>query len=1160
MIDCPPSSELKDLLAGRLAAGADAALSDHIEGCASCQRRLERMTDLAGPDLTDPGGPASGGRLLRLLREMGPPLLGQPGNGSPDSSHTFLGASQFPGLDPPPSPPSASGERNRAGPERVGRYEVVRELGRGGMGVVFLANDPRLKRPVALKMILAAEYAGPEVRLRFQTEAEAVARLRHPNIVPIYEVGEQDGRPYIALEFVGGGSLNERNRGQPQSPRTAAELVRTLALALDHAHRQGIIHRDLKPGNILLAEDGTPKIADFGLAKFVPTDDPAGVTPLGLSATGAVLGTPSYMAPEQAGGQVHAVTPATDVYALGAILYELLTGRPPFHGVDPIETVLQVNLHDPVSPRALQHKVPRDLETICLKCLQKDPAGRYATAAALADDLGRHLNGEPVLARPVPAWERCWRWLRRRPVVAASLVAVVAVTLLAVAGVTAALLYALAGWNRAERAEQRETGLRQQAEDARDRAVMARAAAESNAYFARIAQAWSEWRQNDPAQTAWLLEQCRPHAGEVDRRGWEWGFLHRLIHADLFSADTDLFVGAVAFRPDGGQIAAASGNPFSPGTGGGVRLWDLPGGKSRRIELPAGMYTTVAYSPDGHWLAAGGWKGGVVYLCALETVAGKPVTVLQAPIGSVFHVAFSPGGHYLAATGRAGTYVWDRKASTGTIIGPTPAKDMHEGLSFSPDEQTVAVSRGDSVYLYDPASGQERRRFPGTAQGLAFGPAGRLLAIGDGAAVRVVGVDDGRQIARMAGHDGPMMGLAFATDGRSLATVGADRVVRIWDVDRSAPRLVLRGHTGRVACAAFHPDGKTLVTGSQQPGKIKVWDVTVRHQEFVRLPRAAGHALAFTTDGQQLRIASGRGVLEWNLAAGTATTRATAEIAWDRWPATLAALSSGGRICVGVDGPHRRAVHILDVNAGQELARLGEHSAEVIQVAVSLDGRRAATTALGRSGTEIRRQVIIWNVASGGRLAEFLPTAVRPRHLYGGLALSPDGEQVAYDDYRTETGPDGLPNSVEAAITVRDVASGRTLSVLTIPRAVVASIVFSPDGRVLAVGDFDGHVHLWTVATAMPLPRVSLDGPTEQIVFSPDGRRLAGVDRETVKLWDVASGHEVFVLRGAEPRAGDVPFNPQATWSQDGLKLATTNHDGSVSIWEATDWKVPAAR
>ncbi len=293
-------------------------------------------------------------------------------------------------------------------PLRVAGYEVLRELGRGGMGVVLLARHLELKRLVALKMIQSLVHCCPRQLARFRGEAEVLARLQHPNVVQIYEVGEHEGRPFFALEYLPGGGLDRRLNGTPQPPRQAAQLLRVLARTVSAAHQAGVIHRDLKPANVLLTADDIPKISDFGLAKQIDAAT-------GQTMTGDVLGTPLYMAPEQAYGRRDAIGPWTDVYALGVMLYELLTGRPPFSGATALDTLEQVVSRDPVPPSRLQVKVPRDLEVICLKCLAKEPARRYGSAADLAEDLRRFLAGEPIRARPAPVWERAWKWLRRRP-------------------------------------------------------------------------------------------------------------------------------------------------------------------------------------------------------------------------------------------------------------------------------------------------------------------------------------------------------------------------------------------------------------------------------------------------------------------------------------------------------------------------------------------------------------------------------------------------------------------------------------------------------------------------------------------------------------------------------------------------------------------------
>ena len=321
----------------------------------------------------------------------------------------------------PVSRPRSNGTRR---PEIPG-YEISGELGRGAMGVVYRAREIRLNREVALKMILAGDHAGPDTLARFMAEAGTIARLKHPNIVQIYAIGDWEGRPYVELEYVEGGSLGSRLDGTPWPPRSAARLLESLARAAAEAHRLGIVHRDLKPANILMTDAGEPKISDFGLAKTLEEDS-------GLTRTESILGSPNYMAPEQADGRAREVGPSADIYALGACLYELLTGRPPFVALTILATLDLVKNSDPVPPRRLQPLLDRDLETICLKCLEKEPQKRYETGDALADDLAAYLAHEPIKARRSPPWERAWKWVRRRPSTAA-LILVTTVAILAAA-------------------------------------------------------------------------------------------------------------------------------------------------------------------------------------------------------------------------------------------------------------------------------------------------------------------------------------------------------------------------------------------------------------------------------------------------------------------------------------------------------------------------------------------------------------------------------------------------------------------------------------------------------------------------------------------------------------------------------------------------------
>src|SRR5262245_32880687 len=578
--------------------------------------------------------------------------------------------------DPPTVAAQAAADTTPGGPPgpcavAVPGYEILGELGRGGMGVVYKARQQGLGRVVALKMILAGAHAGAQQRLRFRGEAEAAARLHHPNIVQVYEVGEQDGCPYFSLEYVDGRSLNETLAEGLPPPLQAAALVEQLARAADYAHRRGIVHRDLKPGNVLLTQDGTPKISDFGVAKRL--DDEQGRT-----RTGDVLGTPSYMAPEQAAGKSKEIGPAADVYSLGAILYQTLTGLPPFEGQSAWETVHLVLTAEPEPPSRRNPRLPRDLETICLRCLDKDPAKRYPSALALADDLRRFQSGQPIQARPVGWPERAMKWVRRRPALAALLTLSSVLLLVLLAGGWATALKE----SRSNRALQAAHQDLQEADRANRRALVRLNVTNGTHYlededlfgsliwFARALKLEDEdaRRQAHRTRIAAVLREC-PRLGQL------W------FHD---GAVTD-----VTFSPDGRWVLTASDDHTA-------RVWDAATGNPR-FDAPLRHDAAVlraSFSPDGDRVVTAGADGTVR---VWDAVTGRQLAALAGHQGAVRDARFSLDGRQVVTAGTDTTArVWD--ATSGAPVGvPLPHDGRVVRASFHPDGKRVLTASADGA-------------------------------------------------------------------------------------------------------------------------------------------------------------------------------------------------------------------------------------------------------------------------------------------------------------------------------------------------------------------------------------------------------------------------------------------------------------------------------
>lgn len=1097
MTACPASDELAGLLDDAPPDAARESLERHLDDCADCRQRL---LDLCTDSRME--------TLLRIKPDPAPPqeLLDK--------------AKTAPFLHPPPRQPADA-------LPTVPGYEILCELGRGGMAVVYKARQVGLNRLVALKMILAANLARPELRERFRTEAATVANLKHPHIVQVHDIGEHEGRPYFSLEFVEGGTLTGRARGTPQPPAEAAALVATLAWAMDYAHQKGLIHRDLKPANVLIGRDGdaiVPKIADFGIARFTHEDSQR-------TMTGELLGTPAYMAPEQAQGRRNDVGFATDIHGLGVILFELLTGRLPFSAPTAVDTLLQISFEESPSPRRLLPGIPRDLDTICLKCLRKLPGQRYRTARELAEDLDRFRGGEPILARPISAPERLVKWARRRPVIAALTLGIILVTVAGFAGVGYALY-------ETDAARRNEAAARQRAVEALDRS-------ERSVYLGAIAQARSQWLLGSTADAEGLLAGCAP-----ERRDWEWHFLRGLNHTDLLTI-TDPggpYVTALAYSPTGHRLAAGGGNPFDRAEFGTVEVFDSAGKRLWQKRVDA-LVRCVAYSPDGRYIAAGTgyWirpVPGELVLWDAET--GERLRAFPDQGGVVHGAAFSPDGRWLAAANADGfVRVWN--VETGAELFHEKQDHPATSVAFSPSGKHLAVG-GQLGRILDARTGKLIGRIPSSGR-ILFGPDSKHLAAVDGLLVRVwsyAELDADPKLTpvqTIAPRDGSFPDAAFSADGRSIATAGSDGLVRIWDLGSSRERTVYRGHNGRASAAAFHPEGLVLATAGQQPAEIKLWDLTRPGEHESDVSFAAElrdiDALGFSADDRRVLVLGKGGVLRrCEVGSGSLLPDQSLPLS-NAWmvPAELAALSGDGRRAAGISRDDPNTVKSFEADTGREIASMN-HEFRVRRVVCDRNGRVVASAAFGARGEKPVAELRVWNAESG----QLLHSETTPAAVILGLAVSPDGGRLAEARARLD------PQHFELRILPAD-GSGTPVP-LKAPNEPIRALAFSADGMRLAAA-VDRDLYLWDERGDVQV----FHGPDgiSALAFNPSGTRIAGVSRDRVQVWDAASGQRILLLRGAESRPNDNAFNPCIAWSHDGRMLAASNWNRVVSIWNSAD-------
>jgi len=1005
---------------------------------------------------------------------------------------------------------------------RIGDYELLEEVGRGAMGVVWRARQESLNRVVAVKVLLTGSLSSEEANERFRREALAAAALKHPNIVTIYEIGVQDGWPFFSMELVVGSNLSARLREAPPSSRQAAQWLRELADAVQHAHSRKVVHRDIKPANILIDERGAPHLTDFGLAK------PLGVE-FDLTLTGTALGSANYMAPEQAAGRKDQIGPAVDVYALGAVLYHLLTGRPPFLADSLGTTLRQVQEAEPIAPRRLNPAAPRDLETICLKCLEKSAARRYASAQALADDLRKFLEDEPIRARPVSSAERAWRKCRRRPLTTATLILMT----------LGAITFTAAQWF----ANRRVVRALHEAETHRAAAVSY--AAQSRAGLTRqfVARGWAAADLNDPlGALPWFVAAWRNDA----RLATDAGALllpavppHQLqAHAFRFAS---VLAGAPRLRGlwSHGDVVSvlavsADGNYLATGSAdGAIYRWDLPGARPLGSALRmAGAPSQLRFSPDGRRLVSASGEDRESAEIGMWNVASGRLLFRALASDHVRDLAFDSTGNYLAYASRAG---FARVLDAASGAPRSPELRHHQEarrVCFTPDNRlliTASWDRTAAVWDWRTGTVLATLQHEDLVRDLAISPDGRLLATaGDDCAVHLWRLPRGDPVGSALRHSGRVMSVAFSPDASSLAAGDDHGQARVWETGSGRLKFPPLKHTSGLRQVSFSPDGRRLLT-TDHDNPISIWDAETGE---LAAPQLQGGALAnvvcWHPSGEGVFVAS-RDFLArwWELPANGPSPRTFQTVARVLTLAVsaderllLAGCEDGSawlrRLATPNDSPIR-LIHRDDIKA------------------VGFDAEAARCFTLSDDGA-----ARVWETVTGNPLT---PPLAHPGPSRS-AGLSPDGRWL-------------LTGGGDGVVRVWDTATSALVATPVNDSNSICRVAFSPSGRTFATARSPRHanatrlsgcaVRLWETATRQPLTEwLPQTGEIFDLKFSPDGARLVSAGGDGLaRAWDLGAGKELWAPLPHPDAVRTAVFSP------DGKRVLTGCQDGLARLWDA---------